>query len=223
MIKIDANEYGLKLFCAEERKHQNLTVRQWCQQYNLLGCINAGMFQMDGKANVGYMKNYDYKNNGRINSKYQSVAVFNPKDTTETSFYMFDIDEHNMTDIIDKYHTVIQNLRLIKRPASNRWSQQNKKWSEAALGQDKDGNILFIFSRSPYSMYNFNEILKSLPINIVCAQHLEGGPEASLFFSYNDVTIEKMGSYETGFNENDNNHHFWPIPNVIGIVNKENK
>lgn len=49
------------------------------------------------------------------------------------------------------------------------------------------------------------------------AQHLEGWPEASLYFKFNDLEIEAMGSYETGFNENDFNDTFWSLPNVIGF------
>ena len=90
-----------------------------------------------------------------------------------------------------------------------------------ALGEDKQGNILFIFCRSPYSMHDFNNILLQLPINIVCAQHLEGGPEASLYFSYKGIVINKFGSYETQFNKNDNNDHAWIIPNVLGIAKKK--
>ena len=53
------------------------------------------------------------------------------------------------------------------------------------------------------------------------AQHLEGGPEASLYFKFNDLEIEAMGSYETGFNENDFNHTFWNLPNVIGFERRK--
>ncbi len=65
---------------------------------------------------------------------------------------------------------------------------------------DQEGNILFIFSRTPFSMHDLNNILIELPIKIDCAQHLEGGPEASLFFDYDGLLMEQMGSYETGFN-----------------------
>ncbi len=217
IIKIDPHIYSFKLLCADELKHSNLTAKEWCRRYNLLGAINAGMFQMDYKSNVGFMKNYKYMNNPVINPRYFSVAAFNPIDTTHAFFHIYDIDESNMKNIINNYNTVIQNLRLIKRPALNRWSQQNKMWSEAALGQDKNGNVLFIFSSSPYSMHDLNNNLINLPIKIICAQHLEGGPEASLYFSHNNVIIEKVGSYETDFNENNDNTKFWQIPNVIGF------
>lgn len=112
------------------------------------------------------------------------------------------------------------NLRLIKRPGKNRWSKQSKMWSEAALGEDRKGNILLIFCRSPYSMHDFNNNLLKLPIDIVCAQHLEGGPEASLYFRYKGIKIEKCGSFETFFNENDQNNGAWDVPNILGFVKK---
>jgi len=179
------------------------------------------MFQTDFQTNVGFMKNFEYINNAKINSKYFSVADFNSIDESINPFEIFDIDEKEMHEIIENYNTVIQNLRLIKKPGQNRWSQQNKKWSEAALGQENSGNILFMFSRSPFSMHDFNRILLKLPIDLVCAQHLEGGPEASLYFSYNKSELELVGSYETNFNDNNNNNKYWPIPNVIGFLRKK--
>jgi len=220
VIKIDPNQYELKLFCAGEKDHGKLTAPEWCERYDLIGCINAGIFQTDQLSNVGYMKNFQYVNNPRIHQSYQSVTAFNPLDSTSKPFRIFDMDAYPMQSIINEYNTVIQNLRLIKYPGTNRWSQQKKMWSEAAMGEDRDGHVLFIFSRSPYSMHDLNNIISKFPVGLVRAQHLEGGPEASLYFSCGDFHLMKTGSYESGFNENDHNAHFWPIPNVVGILKK---
>ncbi|NOY58340.1 MAG: phosphodiester glycosidase family protein [Calditrichaeota bacterium] len=220
IIKINPDKYLFKLLSSRELNVPNMTAAEWCKKYRLIGAINAGMFQADGKTNVGYMKNYNFINNPKINPKYKSVAAFNPLDNKRPLFRIYDLDIHDAREIIDTYNIVVQNLRLIKRPGKNRWSPQKKKWSEAALGEDKEGNVLFIFSSSPYSMHDFNNILLKLPIGIVAAQHLEGGPEASLYFSYKGKTIQLFGSYETNFNENDSNNSYWPIPNIIGISKK---
>ncbi|OQX88909.1 hypothetical protein B6D60_00665 [candidate division KSB1 bacterium 4484_87] len=217
VIKTDPHFYKFKLLCAGELGHAGLTAKEWAKKYKLIGVVNAGMFQPDYKSNVGYMRNFDYFNNPQVNSSYSSVAAFNPKSKDVALFRIFDLDVMPIEKIEKNYNTIIQNLRLIKRPGKNRWSQQPKKWSEVALGEDKTGNMLFIFSRAPLSMHDFNKILLKSPINIVCAQHLEGGPEASLYFSHKDVKIKVMGSFETSFNENDDITEFWPIPNVIGI------
>ncbi len=217
IVRIDPHLYSFRLLCSGELGHSKMTAKQWCRKYEMIAVINAGMFLPDQQSNVGYMKNFGYVNNPRINPKYKSVVAFNPVDAAGDPFRIYDIDEHDMEEITGKYHTVIQNLRLIKSPAENRWSQQERIWTEAALGQDRDGNVLFIFSRSPYSMFDLNNILIGLPIGIDNVQHLEGGPEASLYFSFENVTVGKMGSYETGFNENDLISNFWTIPNVIGL------
>jgi len=74
----------------------------------------------------------------------------------------FSASKHKKVPEIDKsYNTVVQNLRLIKRPRVNVWAQNDKKWSEAGLGQDKKGNVLFIFSRSPYTMTAARRILRA--------------------------------------------------------------
>ncbi|MCF8308586.1 MAG: phosphodiester glycosidase family protein [Bacteroidales bacterium] len=217
VLKIDPEVYSFRLLCAEQLDESKMTLEKWCDEYNLLGAVNAGMFQRDYSTNVGFMKNYDYENNPAVNSSYQSVAAFHPVDSADQPFKIFDIDEQSMENINQRYQTVIQNLRLIKRPGENRWSQQEKKWSEVALGQDNSGNVLFIFSRSPYSMYDFNQILLKLPIDIACAQHLEGGGKAGLYFAHNNDTIKRVGSYETGIHENNDNHYYMRLPNVIGF------
>ena len=220
IVKIDPMFYTFKLLCAKEHGLLGMTAKGWCKNFGLIACVNAGMFQTDYLSNVGYMKNFKHVNNKRVASKYLSVFASNPVNSKKPQSKIFDIDEQNMDDVIKNYNTVIQNLRLIKRPGQNRWSQQDEMWSEAALGEDKQGNILFIFSRSPYSMHDFNNILLQLPINIACAQHLEGGPEASLYFSYKNIEIDKLGSYETGYKENDYDSRALRLPNVIGIVKK---
>lgn len=88
------------------------------------------------------------------------------------------------------------------------------------IGIDKDGNILFIFTRSPYSVHDFINIILNSSLKLYNAMYLEGGPEASLYLNHNEHKVEKMGSYETGFNENDDNYEFWHIPNIIGIRQK---
>jgi hypothetical protein len=112
-------------------------------------------------------------------------------------------------------------LRLIKRPGTNQWTRQSRKWSEAALGEDSSGRILFIFSRSPFTMHDLNEELLSAGIGLVAAQHLEGGPEAQLYFHVGKTEHEMFGSYESGFRENDSNGKAWEIPNVLGVRPRE--
>jgi exopolysaccharide biosynthesis protein len=223
IVRIDPKVYNFRLLSISELAPGSLAmnVKEWADRYKLIAAINAGMFQADLKANVGYMKNYSHLNNPRIHKTYTSVFAFNPKKAELPAAMVFDTDLQDIKEIISAYHTVIQNLRLIKRPGLIRWAQQDKKWSEAALGQDQDGNILFIFSESPYTMHELSKILLSLPIKLECAMHLEGGLAASLYLRHNGIELGRIGRHEFVSLVGDMSNDFLPIPNVIGITKKK--
>jgi hypothetical protein len=177
------------------------------------------MFKTDGNTHVGFMRFREHVNNGKVNS-YLSVAAFDAHDPTSPApFRIFDLDAPQITlqSILKDYDSAVQNLRLIKRPGWNQWGQQGRMWSEAALGEDASGRVLFLFSRTPFSMHDLNQELLSAGIGIVAAQHLEGGPEAQLYLQVGELKLEMFGSYETSFVENDSNAKPWPIPNVLGV------
>ena len=224
IIRVDPKIYHFRLLSSSEVSpgSTSLNVKEWADRYKLIAVINAGMFQTDLKSNVGYMKNYGHMNNPRIHKTYASVFAFNPKKAELPPAMVFDTDVKDTKEIISEYQTVIQNLRLIKRPGLIRWVQQEKKWSEAALGQDQDGNILFIFSGSPYTMYELSKALLSLPIKLECAMHLEGGPAASIYLRHKNVEFARAGRHElASIVVGDMNNEFLPIPNVIGLVKKK--
>lgn len=195
------------------------TAREWAQKHKYAAVINAGMFETDNRTHLGYMRTRDHVWNGKVNA-YQSVLAFGPRQGKKVPpFRIFDLDvtKGSLQSVLDDYASAVQNLRLIKRPGMNQWEKQTREWSEAAVGEDRDGKVLFIYSRSPFSMHDLNEELLASGIGVVAAQHMEGGPEAQLYVHAGSTELEMFGSYETSFRENDENSAAWPVPNVIGV------
>ena len=222
ILKINPTYYSFKLLCASELGKIRLTPKEWCKKYNLIAAINAGMYQKDGLTNVGYMKNYSHLNNPRLNSTYKAVLAFNRMDFTVREIQIIDLKCQDFEKLKPRYQTFIQSIRMIGCNQENVWSQQDRKWSLAVLGVDKEGSVLFIFSEAPYSGYDFNNILLSLPLSIFNATYLEGGPEASLYLSATGIELEKVGIYGTGLHGSVVKSSAYPIPNVIGIIKKTN-
>lgn len=220
IFKVDPHLYQFHLLTISEQGHQALTLPEWCEKYDLIGGINAGMYQEDMKSNVGYLKNYQHTNNGHINSSHHSMAAFNPLDSMRAPFYLYDIDDYPADSVIANYHSVVQNLRLIKRPGENRWIETNKRWCEAAVGQDQEGNALLIYCRAPLTMSEFNDALLSLPIDLTCAMHVEGGQPASLFFSHRGLRKSFSGTNETKYDADGTALNAARIPNIIGFTHK---
>lgn len=184
IVRVDARKHSMKLFSASLSGQPTLTAEEWAKQKKLCLVVNAGMYEKDGYTHCGHMKNYDAILPAAFRSDYSSICVFSPIVNGMPAFRLLDTDDASIEKgILSKYAVAVQNLRLIKRSGENRWKQQPKMWSEMALGEDKDGNALFIFCRTPSSMYDFNEQLLKLPIHLVSAQHLDGGPPASFYLN----------------------------------------
>ncbi|HXI02545.1 MAG TPA: phosphodiester glycosidase family protein, partial [Candidatus Saccharimonadales bacterium] len=220
ILRADPARWELQLLGAgAEGGPSGLTAHDWGVTRGLAAVINAGMFATDYRTHVGYMRSGGLVHNSRVAGSYHSVAAFGPTRPDLPEFRIFDLDVPGVTmdRILADYASAVQNLRLIKRPGENRWPEQEKRWSEAALAEDDRARVLFVHCRSPYSMHDFNEELLGLDIGIVAAQHLEGGPEAQLYVAAGETRIELVGSYETAFREDDANRAALPLPNVLGL------
>jgi len=224
VLRIDPERWDLGFFgISQTGESAGRTAKEWCQKHRLTASINAGMFDADLRTHMGYLRSGEHVNNKRVNS-YQSVAAFDPRPGKDVPpFRIFDLDAPGITmkRILKDYSSAIQNIRLVKRPGQNVWSRQRKEWSEAALGEDREGRILFIYCRSPFSMYDLNQELLKSDIGLVAAQHLEGGPEVQLYLRVGKVERELVGSFETFFREDDFNSIAWPIPSVLGLRPKK--
>jgi hypothetical protein len=223
VIRIKPNQYAFKLIAASENTKEHKTAPQWCKEKKLLACVNAGQFNLDDQlSNMGYMKNYAHVNNPNFRkiNNYNSILAFNRQDTSVAPIQIIDMKCQDWPQLQKKYHSFTQSICLIACNQQVVDNKQKGKWSMVLFGIDKLGNALLIFTRSPYTIRQFSEILLTLPLQIKNVMYLEGGPEASLYLDTNGKKMERMGSYETGFWENDTNQQFWPLPNVIGIVKK---
>jgi len=217
IIRINPKFYEFKLLSSKETGSGIKTIKDWAKKHKLVAAINAGMYQTDYATNTGFMKNFDFVNNPRMHKDYNLVTAFSPKSEALPPFQIIDIECQNWDEMKEQYNCYAQCIRMVNCDRVNKWSKQEKYWSIAAISEDKDGNALFLFSRTPYSVHDFNNIILELPIKATKTMYLEGGPEASVFLDYNNHQIQKMGSYETSFKENDLNTEYWEIPNVIGV------
>jgi hypothetical protein len=217
VVRIDPGRAPLVAAMASAGDRQARTAAAWCRSRGLAVAINLGMYRTDHLTNVGHAHAPGHANNAGWASRYKSALAFAPLKKGLPAAVMIDLDAPGGKDRVSEYGAVVQNLRLIRAPGQNVWGKQDRRWSEAAVATDKQGRVLFVFSRHPYSMHEFNAKLLALPLDITNAMHVEGGPEASLSIHAGGVNLDLNGSYESGFNENDGEHRQWPIPNVLGV------
>jgi hypothetical protein len=216
LIRVDPKRRSLEAVMAGAGDGRSRTAAQWCRERRLAVAINMGMFETDRRTNTGYARSPGYLNNRHWAGKYKAALGFGALKSGAPPLVMADLDDPSAKEGLTDYGTVVQNLRLIKAGRSV-WQQQERRWSEAAVGVDHQGRLLFIFSRYPYTMKELNDILLALPLAIDAAMHMDGGPPASLSIHAGGLNLDLNGSFETGALESDGVPAQIPIPNVLGV------
>jgi hypothetical protein len=216
-VRIDPTRARVRALAASREGGKARTARRWREEFHLAAVINAGMYQKDYSTHTGFFRVGAHVNSPAWVKDYQSILLIGPGQPGLPAAGLEDAGPGASAGAYQGWETVIQNLRLIRGPGASVWKENGRRWSEAAVAVDGQGRLLFLHCRSPFSMHELNAVLLSLPLGIVRAMHVEGGPEASLSVKGGGVALDLAGSYETGFNENEDNRDQWPLPNVLGV------
>lgn len=217
IVRVDGTKAEIRLLQGSETKSNPLTAKEWAAKSGAVAVFNAGMFEPND-ASTGYMRSPTFSSQAAWRKDYNAVLLFGPKDGKDPAVRIADRKCEDATGLAEKYRNAVQSIRMLGCAGETTWSASPKRWSAALIGVDGKGRLLLVHVRSPYSMKALTDELKKLPIDLVDLQYAEGGPEATLYLADGDKGREYVGSYETGFNEDNDNKHAWGLPNVIAVV-----
>ena len=223
ILKIDPQKLDFQFLTASEHGKRLRTAPEWASEFNQNVIINAGMYSYNRThSNKGYMKNFKHVNNPAKNDYYNALLAMHPKDPKKPPFEILDTYQKDWGDIKSHYNSVCQGLRMINGEGEGMafTKRPDQSCSMVLTATDADGNIYIVFTRSPFTHRTMIAFLKGLPIDVCTTVYLEGGPEASFYVNTGDTIIAKYGSYVSNTCDNDDNDHFWNIPNVIAIKKK---
>jgi phosphodiester glycosidase len=219
VVRVDPRHHELRLLSAKLLDlPRNPTAEEWVREHGVVAAINASMYQTDHRTSVAYLRDGPRVNNGRW-SRDQAVFAAGPLDPSLPAVQILDRQCQDADALAARYRVLAQNIRMLDCQGRNTWARQERRWSTACVGTDGAGRVLLIHARSAWSTHDFIEVLRALPLDLKRLMYVEGGPEASLYLAVGGkVLVEEMGSFETGFREDDGNRRFWPLPNVIGVA-----
>jgi hypothetical protein len=224
VLRVDPARVELRLLNASAPAAQGggkpRTARDWCAHTGAIAAINASMFLDDQRTSVGRMHTRTHVNHAVL-TKDKALLAFDRLKAGGPAAQIIDRTCENLDELEPEYGTVVQSIRMVSCDRKNQWAPGEKRWSTTAIGIDGAGRVLFIHARSPWPVHDLVDALLALPIDLKRAMYTEGGPEAQLYVKAGGREREWIGSYETGFNENDDNTHAWEIPNVVAVVRKK--
>lgn len=220
ILRIDISKFEFRFLTASEHGRKMRTAPEWANEFDMNLVVNAGMYAYNKThSNKGYMKNFNHLNNPHKSDYYNAMMAMHPKESGKQAFEIFDITYHRWDSIQPLYHSFCQGMRMIssRREAMEFSKRPDQSCSMIVAATDEAGLLYIVFTRSPYTHRTIIGYLLDLPLNLRTSVYLEGGPEASLYIQTSDTIIAKYGSYVSNTCNNDNNDHFWKIPNVIAL------
>jgi len=213
VVRIDLTGFRLRAFSAEAR-----TAPVWRDREHLVAVTNAGMFHESG-APVGLVVT-DGVAHGTDNPKFSGFIASDPIAPGDPPVVMAgkDCPGFDLAALRRRYRSIVQSYRLLGCNGQSLAWQDPKQYSAAGIGADRAGRVVFLHARAAVTMAQLSTALASH--DLAGALFLEGGPEATLLVHGADGELARIGSYETGFVENDDNRDYWALPNVLGVVGK---
>lgn len=220
ILKIDISKFDFEFLTASEHGKRMRTAEEWATEFDKTIIINAGMYSYNKMhSNKGYLKNYNHLNNPVKSGYYNGILAMHPKDKKKPAFDIIDITYQDWDKVKTQYHSLCQGMRMIgeKGEGMEFAKRPNQSCSMILTATDEQGNMYIVYTRSPYTHRAMIGFLRGMPFDIRTTVYLEGGPEASLYINTGDTVIAKFGSYVSNTCDNDDNDHFWKIPNVISL------
>lgn len=236
-IRIAPKYWEFSVHCASNNNKKALSLQEWAKQEDLTVAINASMYLPDGLTSTGYLQTRDHVNNRRIGSRLGAFFVAEPYSKsllvpTNQTHHKSDIHKalplgalplgallDKYTDpyesLIPLYRVVVQNFRLISPDRRILWDAGGARHSITAVGQDGQGNILFLHCAKPMTPHEFAAVLLAFPLDIRNTMYVEGGPESALLLRTPEAThvwIGKLRPELLGFGNSN-----IPLPNIIGV------
>ena len=212
VVRADLASYRLRVLTSARDGDGSHPAPWWRDTFRLVAVTNAGMFHEGGDP-VGLIVE-DGVTLGHNNKTFSGYLAFD--DAGNATIAGRDCPGFDLGELRTKYRSIVQSGRLLGCNGQALPWKDKKQYSAAAIGLSADKKqIVFLHARDAVTMTELAAAVAEL--ELAGALFLEGGPEASLVVRGAKSELARVGSYETGFVENNNNQAFWWLPNVIAL------
>lgn len=218
ILRIDPTFFDFVL-CASSQHGALHSLSRWSDIFGLTAAINAGMYLPDIRTNVGYLRDGSHVNQKRVSQRPGAFFVAGPEEASLPAVAILERGDPHWQHL-DHFRLVIQNYRMIDSQRNILWQQGGPPSAIAAVGEDGQGHILFIYCPEEVDPYYFCRWLLDLPLDIRTVMYVEGGSQAGL--AVRSVTANRdLGGSIQGFLQGLVQKA--KLPNVLGIRPKAKK
>jgi len=219
ILRIDPALFRFSLHSAGAEGQASRSLSAWAEQEELILAINASMYLQDYITSTGYLRYGAHVNNSRIHSKFGAFFVAEPDAPDLPKAAILDRECDPWKELLPRYMLVAQNYRMIDADGKVLWLPGGSEHSIAAVGQDREGHILFIHCRVPMTGEAFAAALLRMPLALRSLMYVEGGSQAAMLVRCPALRRLWIGQSSMTFLHTPETGS--ALPNVLGVRRRE--
>lgn len=220
LVRFDMSRFRLRLLAAGSADTSTWrSLPEWARDEGLVAAINAAMFEPDGRAS-GLMVTGGVERSPDV-ERFGGVLAFDPRSSSDAAFSMTgrDCDGGEVASLRARYDSVVTNLRLLGCDGEPIAWVDERRYSSAAFGLDRDGRFVLIHARTPYRMRDLSRWLADPSLGLTQVHYVEGGPKATVLVARPAgdplLLLGRRGDDAGGGSRGAR-----PLPNVLGLIER---
>jgi hypothetical protein len=213
LLRIDPASFELQLL-TQQRYGRKRRPEEWIEDFDLIGVINAAMFQPNGRS-TSMLLDDELVNNGYEHPAYEGFFAFGPRRDGLAPFVSTgrDCQGFDLGRLRSDYRFLLQNYRLLDCDSKGIVWRDRRRYSIAAIAHDEDGRIVWIHGASGQSASELAQWLSAPELRLSSALFAEGGSQAALVVQVGGRKIVELGHREMSAPPARSR----PLPNVLGL------
>ena len=185
-----------------------LDILEWQRRSGALAVFNAGQYYGD-YSYMGLLASRGVIVSRRTHPTFKAALVAGPRDGG-TAVRVLDLSRVRLDPDSLRWSDVAQSFMLFDRDGTVRVRHSDQVAARTAVGQDRTGRIVVLTSEGGYTLWDFANLLKSLPLELSQAMAMDGGLEAEMVVSAAHFRYASFGQWEHGRAEREA-----PVPPVV--------
>jgi hypothetical protein len=179
-----------------EPEQRPLDILEWQRRSGALAVFNAGQYYGD-YSYMGLFASGGRVISRRVHPTFKAALVAGPRGGGH-AIRVLDLARERLRPDSLGWDEVAQSFMLFDRDGTVRVRHTDLVAARTAVAEDRDGRIIVLTSEGGYTLWDFAEWLKGLPLELSQAMAMDGGLEAEMVVSAARFRYASFGHWEYG-------------------------
>jgi len=197
VLRLDPEHVRIRVrhFSSEPEKRP-LDILEWQKRSGALAVFNAGQYYGD-YSYMGLLASRGAVISRRAHPTFKAALVAGSRAGVPTA-RVLDLSRDRLDPDSLGWDEVAQSFMLFDRDGTVRVRRSDQVAARTAVAEDHGGRIVVLTSEGGYTLWDFAQLLKNLPLELSQAMAMDGGLEAEMVVSAGRFRYASFGHWEHG-------------------------